>query len=131
MLRVSSALCELFGRSRQDLLATTFQALTHPDDRGDDEPVMEILLRGEQKHRSREAIHPRRRPIWAEVGVSVIVDANGASASTTVQVQDITQRRAHGATRHMADHDPLTGLLNRRGFDRGVGRPHRGRSATA
>ena len=36
-----------------------------------------------------------------------------------VQVQDITERRGlEDQLRHLADHDALTGLLNRRGMDR-------------
>ncbi|HEX3616081.1 MAG TPA: PAS domain S-box protein [Solirubrobacteraceae bacterium] len=119
-LRVNNALCEIFGLTRVELLTRTFRELTHPDDRGDEVPMLEALLERGQKHYVREKryIHADGHTIWAEVGVSLVTTADGTS-HLVGQVQDITERRAHlEHLRHMADHDPLTGLLNRRAFGR-------------
>jgi diguanylate cyclase (GGDEF)-like protein/PAS domain S-box-containing protein len=119
-LRVNNALCEIFGLTRVELLTRSFQELTHPDDRGDDVPMMEALLERGQKHYVREKryIHADGHTIWAEVAVSLVTTADGTS-HLVGQIQDITERRAHlEHLRHMADHDPLTGLLNRRAFGR-------------
>jgi diguanylate cyclase (GGDEF)-like protein/PAS domain S-box-containing protein len=119
--RVNNTLCEIFGRTRADMLAHTFQDLTHPEDRGDDVPMLEALLSGQQKHYVREKryVHADGHTIWAEVAVSLITDADGRPWHLVGQVQDITERRAHiEKLRHLADHDPLTGLLNRRAFAR-------------
>jgi diguanylate cyclase (GGDEF)-like protein/PAS domain S-box-containing protein len=119
-LRVNNALCEIFGLTRVELLTRTFQQLTHPDDRGDDIPMLEALLERGQKHHVREKryVHADGHTIWAEVAVSLVTTADGNS-HLVGQVQDITERRAHLENlRHMADHDPLTGLLNRRAFGR-------------
>ncbi len=120
-LRVNRALCEIFGMSEQALLATTLQALSHAEDRGDDEPVWELLLSGAQQQHVREKryVHADGHTIWAEVGVSMITDRDGRPLHLVGQIQDITERRARvEELRHLADHDPLTGLLNRRAFGR-------------
>jgi diguanylate cyclase (GGDEF)-like protein/PAS domain S-box-containing protein len=49
--------------------------------------------------------------------------ADGEPPHILCQVQDITQRRSHQARlQFMADHDPLTGLLNRRRFEEELAR---------
>ena len=98
-----------------------FQEFTHPEELGDDVPVMEALLSGGQKHHVREKryIHADGHTIWAEVAVSLITDPDGSPLHLVGQIQDITERHALvEQLRHLADRDPLTGLLNRRSFAR-------------
>jgi diguanylate cyclase (GGDEF)-like protein/PAS domain S-box-containing protein len=121
LLRVNRALTRILGREPEVLLGSTLQEYAHEDFRGDDGPVMRVLLSGVQRHHVRETcfVHADGHPIWAEVAVSLMNDTDGASNRMVIQVQDITERRAHVENlRHMADHDPLTGLFNRRGFER-------------
>ncbi|WP_249019011.1 PAS domain S-box protein [Conexibacter sp. S30A1] len=120
-LRVNRALCEIFGMSEQELLATTFGELTHPDDREGDVLVAEALLSGSQRHHVREKRyrHADGHTIWAELGLSLITDSAGRPLHFIGQLQDVTERRARlEELRELADHDPLTGLLNRRAFGR-------------
>ncbi len=121
LLRVNRALTRILGREPEALLGSTLQEYAHPDFRGDEAPVMRVLLSGVQRHHVRETcfVHADGHTIWAEVAVSLLTDAEGAADRMVIQLQDITERRAHvESLRHMADHDPLTGLLNRRGFER-------------
>jgi diguanylate cyclase (GGDEF)-like protein/PAS domain S-box-containing protein len=114
-------LTRILGREPEDLLGSTLQEFAHEDFRGDDGPVMRVLLSGVQRHHVRETcfVHADGHTIWAEVAVSLLTDTHGGADRMVIQVQDITERRAHVENlRHMADHDPLTGLLNRRGFER-------------
>jgi diguanylate cyclase (GGDEF)-like protein/PAS domain S-box-containing protein len=119
-LQVNNALCEIFGLSSVDMLSHHFQDLTHPEDLGDDVPVMELLLSGVKHHtREKRYIHADGHTIWAEVALSLITNPDGSPSHMVGQIQDITERRAHvEQLRHLADHDPLTGLLNRRAFGR-------------
>lgn len=120
-LRVNTALCDTFGRRREELIGRRLDDLAHPDDRGDSFRVKEFLLSGIQKHHVREKryTHADGHTIWAEVAVSLVTDPGGSPSHFVGQIQDVTERRAHvEQLRHMADHDPLTGLLNRRAFGR-------------
>ena len=55
--------------------------------------------------------------------VAVVRDAEGHADHLLAQVQDVTERkRFEEQLQYMADHDPLTGLLNRRCFELEVGR---------
>jgi diguanylate cyclase (GGDEF)-like protein len=79
------------------------------------------LLAGETVSYTREKryIHASGEIVWAAIGVTLIHGAEGRPAHFIAQAQDITERRRHEShLKYLADHDPLTGLLNRRSFER-------------
>ena len=79
------------------------------------------MLDGElSSHRAeRRYLHASGSAVWVAVNSTLVRDADGKPLHFLSQMQDITERRRHEAElRHMADHDPLTGLLNRRSFER-------------
>ncbi len=56
--------------------------------------------------------------VWASVTGSVVHEADGSPSYLVVQIQDISERkRFEGQLQYLADHDPLTGLFNRRRFE--------------
>ena len=70
--------------------------------------------------------------MWATINLTLIRDNAGEPLHFIAQVQDITERRSYeGQLQHLADHDPLTGLLNRRSFERELELTPRAYSATA
>ena len=79
------------------------------------------MLEGELSgHRAeRRYLHASGSAVWVAINSTLVRDGDGKPLHFLSQMQDITERRRHEAElRHMADHDPLTGLLNRRSFER-------------
>jgi diguanylate cyclase (GGDEF)-like protein/PAS domain S-box-containing protein len=116
-LRVNSALCEILSYEEAELLGLCFQDITHPGDLGADVELVEQLLAGEIPSYLLEKryLRPDRSPHWAKISVSLIRTDEGEPLHFVVHVEDIHERKlADRRLRRQADHDPLTGLLNRR-----------------
>jgi diguanylate cyclase (GGDEF)-like protein len=62
--------------------------------------------------------HAEDYPIWIQSRVTLIRNERGRPMHALAQVLDLTERRAYEERlKQLADHDPLTELLNRRGFE--------------
>ena len=115
--RVNDALCEIIGYSEHELLGTTFQSLTHPDDLdGDLEHMHRLLARESDAYvMEKRYRHAAGHYIWALLSVSLVWDEEtGAPLYFVSQIQDISEQKL--AAQRLTDlslHDPLTGLANR------------------
>lgn len=119
-LRVNRQLCQLLGYREDELLALTFQEITHPDDLDADLELVGQLLSGEIARYSMEKRYRTAQGnlLWATLAVSLVRDPEGAPLHFISQIEDITERkRLERELQHMADHDSLTELINRRRFD--------------
>ena len=95
-LRVNGRLSEILGYSRDELLALTFQDLTHPDDLGTDLAHLQQLLAGEADAYQIEKRYLRRdgRVVWATLSVSVVRDPGGGVDHFISVVEDVSERKA-------------------------------------
>jgi len=95
-LRVNRALCEMLGYSEPELLARTFHATTHPEDRDVDVDADRRVLAGEIRsshQREKRYLHKLGHVVWAVVNVSLVHARDGAPMYFLLQSQDSTLRK--------------------------------------
>jgi diguanylate cyclase (GGDEF)-like protein/PAS domain S-box-containing protein len=115
-MRVNSALCRITGYAEADLLATTFQSLTHPDDLAADLERMRQILDGSSESYAIEKRyrHADGHDIWVLLHVSLVRGEHGVPLYFVSQIQDISeQKRAAERLTDLTLRDSLTGLANR------------------
>jgi PAS domain S-box-containing protein/diguanylate cyclase (GGDEF)-like protein len=125
-LAVNRALCRFLGRDEATLLATDFQALSHPGDLDNDLTELDRVLAGEIEGYEIEKryFRPGGEVVWASLSVSLVRHVNDEPAYFVGQVQDVTARKDAEAElaryserlSELARRDPLTGLRNHRDF---------------
>ncbi|MBA3748970.1 MAG: PAS domain S-box protein, partial [Solirubrobacterales bacterium] len=124
-LEVNQALCAITGYEPNELTGRTFSAITHPDDLAADFGVIRAMIDGEvgSSVDEKRYLRPDGSVVWVARSVTLVRDADGEPMHFLDQIQDITERRRfERELRHLADHDPLTGLLNRRSFEQELDR---------
>ncbi|RAR62218.1 PAS domain S-box-containing protein/diguanylate cyclase (GGDEF)-like protein [Onishia taeanensis] len=116
---MNPALAELTGYKGDDLHSKNWMQHIHPEDRDDFVDLWRDAMRhGRDFLRQVRYVSPDGEVLWLEIHVGQVLRQQ-ALLGHVGSVKDITLRREQEALqRWEAEHDPLTGLLNRRGFER-------------
>ena len=118
-LKVNPALCQLLGLSEQQLLATDFQSITHPEDLALDLAHLRSLLEGRtvSYQMDKRYLHRDGRVVWVQLSVSLVRRADGEVDFLVSQLQDITGQKVIERTKDqfvsMVSHElrqPLTSI---------------------
>jgi PAS domain S-box-containing protein len=94
-LRVNDALCEIVGRSREQLLAIDLAEITHPGDRAAEIEQYARQVRGELGSYAIEkrAVRPDGSVVHLHVSSSSVHDENGGFRYGVRIMQDVTERK--------------------------------------
>jgi diguanylate cyclase (GGDEF)-like protein/PAS domain S-box-containing protein len=94
-LKVNAAACEITGWPEAELLARSFQDITHPDDLDADLAQVELLLAGKISgyRMQKRYITCAGSEIWVMLSVSLARDASGRPRHFISQLQDISGRK--------------------------------------
>ena len=95
-MKVNQSLCEMTGYSESELLATTFQAITHPDDLATDVTLAKRLLASEIRFYQLEKryIHKQGQIVWILLSGSLVRDFQDQPIYFIAQIQDISDRKS-------------------------------------
>jgi PAS domain S-box-containing protein len=126
-LAVNPALCRFLARDAETLLASSVQAVTHPDDLAADLQQGDRATAGEidSFQQAKRYVLPTGGIVWGLLTITLARDADGKPRHYVSQVQDITDQRTSQAElrryaaqlQALSEQDPLTGMLNQRAFE--------------
>lgn len=105
-LRVNQKLCAIVGYPREELLARTFQDLTHPDDLAADLGYVRQVLAGELSAYSMEKRYFRKDGaiVWVNLTVALVRTDSGAPDYFVSVIEDISERKRMAEALKASEH---------------------------
>lgn len=111
---VNDALCELVGLSREELLGQRPAAITHPDDPGEADRILALVLAGDSESAQYERLLLGRggRPVPVLLDVTLLRDESGAAVGASSHYADLTALRESERRRQRQEelHDAFSRL---------------------
>jgi diguanylate cyclase (GGDEF)-like protein/PAS domain S-box-containing protein len=94
-LQVNRSLCEILGHSEEELLNTTWQEITHPEDLATSLAYARRIVEGKipRYHLEKRYLHADGHTVWTSLSVSLVRDAEGGPLYFVSQIQDVTKRK--------------------------------------
>ncbi len=94
LLKVNKAFGRLLGYSEAEMMSKSFQDLTHPEDRDDNQQMVTELFEGRIPAFNLEKRYIRKdgQAIWADLYVSIVMDSKDSPLFAVALVQDVTER---------------------------------------
>ncbi|HEU4702597.1 MAG TPA: diguanylate cyclase [Conexibacter sp.] len=121
LLDANDSLGRIFGCAREELVGTrALSAMVDPQHAPALARGMEELTRGSDAvhHGEYRVVRPDSTHIWLDMTASLVRDGDGRPLYRLVQALDVTERKTtEERLRFLADHDPLSGVFNRRRFE--------------
>ncbi len=117
---VNPSFASITGYSESELLQMTFDEITHPDDLARDRELSSGMFGGDREGFELEKRYIRKdgSVVWIRLS-TVMLESQGDEGIALSMVEDVTTRRELTAElEHLANHDSLTGLFNRRRLGR-------------
>ncbi|MCM0590573.2 MAG: PAS domain S-box protein [Gloeotrichia echinulata DEX184] len=95
-IRVNRSLCEILGYTQDELLITTLQEITHPDDLAIDLEQVQAVLAGEihSYQVQKRYFHQQGNVVWVLLNVLLVRDSREEPIYFIAQIQDISDRYA-------------------------------------
>ncbi|HEY2161783.1 MAG TPA: EAL domain-containing protein [Solirubrobacteraceae bacterium] len=113
------AAATLYGHSAEKAIGSPSAIIEPPELQSEQEHIVRRVFDGESVHHfETERIHKEGRRIAVSLTISPVRDKTGRVVLASIIARDITDRKRYeDRLQFLADHDQLTGLLNRRRFD--------------
>lgn len=121
ILEINSALCEVLEYPSEELLKLRYRDLVHPEDWHHGLQEVRALASGnlDSYILEQRMLTGAGETVWVRMSVSLVSDELVADPYYIVILEDVSEsRRLSVELSHQATHDALTGLFNRRAFER-------------